>query len=182
MGTRQELGLLVLVGLLTLPAIWSGRQTAEPNTAARPCSRPVEVLLGPGPAQVICLEPGESAAALRPLARALPSDCPAPGRTPPGTRLVVSRPSGGKCQIEPVPMEGFRRILLGLGIDPNRASATELTILPGIGPVLAERIVAERMNTGDFQRTEDLLRVKGIGPKTLERIRPFLAMSIGGPN
>jgi competence ComEA-like helix-hairpin-helix protein len=53
----------------------------------------------------------------------------------------------------------------------NRATARELTRLPGIGPSLAARIVAERQASGPFQRVEDLGRVRGIGPKTIERLR-----------
>ena len=60
-------------------------------------------------------------------------------------------------------------------IDPNRASASELVRLPGIGPALAGRIVADRDQHGGFPSPEALLRVRGIGPKTLDRIRGFLS-------
>jgi competence ComEA-like helix-hairpin-helix protein len=64
-------------------------------------------------------------------------------------------------------------------IDPNRASIAELIRLPGIGPSLAGRIVADRDQHGAFSTPEALLRVRGIGPKTLDRIRGFL--SFQGP-
>jgi competence ComEA-like helix-hairpin-helix protein len=60
------------------------------------------------------------------------------------------------------------------GIDVDRASAAELERLPGIGPSLAARIVAERDRSGPFRGAEALLRVPGIGPRILERIRPYL--------
>src|SRR5258706_15177309 len=60
-------------------------------------------------------------------------------------------------------------------IDPNRASVAELIRLPGIGPSLAGRIVADRDQHGAFASPEALLRVHGIGPKTLDRIRGFLS-------
>ena len=60
-------------------------------------------------------------------------------------------------------------------IDPNRASASELTRLPGIGPALAGRIVADRGRRGAFASPDALLRVRGIGPKTLDRIRGYLS-------
>lgn len=56
----------------------------------------------------------------------------------------------------------------------NLATAEELERLPGIGPVLARRIVEDRGRNGQYRRVEDLLRVKGIGPRTLERLRPHL--------
>ncbi|MBI3010461.1 MAG: helix-hairpin-helix domain-containing protein, partial [Candidatus Omnitrophica bacterium] len=55
-------------------------------------------------------------------------------------------------------------------IDLNAASAAELERLPGLGPRLAARIIAERDVHGPFYRVEDLLRVSGIGPKLLERL------------
>ncbi len=62
-------------------------------------------------------------------------------------------------------------------VDPNRAGAAELERLPGIGPALAARIVADRKSHGGFAAPESLLRVPGIGPRTLERIRPHLDLS-----
>ena len=58
-------------------------------------------------------------------------------------------------------------------LDLNRASEQQLQALPGVGPVTAARIVEHRAEKGGFRRPDDLLEVKGIGPKTLERILPF---------
>lgn len=60
-------------------------------------------------------------------------------------------------------------------LELNRATAPEWERLPGIGPSLAARIVADRAERGPFRSPEGLLRVRGIGPRTLERIRPYLA-------
>jgi competence protein ComEA len=60
-------------------------------------------------------------------------------------------------------------------VDINSADWPELTLLPGIGESLARRIVEFRGAHGTFARHDDLRRVKGIGPKTLEQIRPYLA-------
>ncbi len=61
-------------------------------------------------------------------------------------------------------------------LDANVASAAELATLPGIGPVIAERIVAARAQRG-FTSTSDLARrVRGVGPRTLERIGPRLVV------
>ncbi|VTR76842.1 ComEA family DNA-binding protein [Cellulomonas hominis] len=56
-------------------------------------------------------------------------------------------------------------------VDVNQADATQLQALPGIGPVLAERIVAWRTEHGAFAAVEDLQDVPGIGPAVLSRIR-----------
>lgn len=59
-------------------------------------------------------------------------------------------------------------------VEINSVSWPELTCLPGIGEVLAKRIVDTRSRTGGFSRGEDLLVVRGIGPKTVARIGPYL--------
>jgi competence protein ComEA len=46
--------------------------------------------------------------------------------------------------------------------------------LPGVGPVLAERILADRARSGPYARPEDLLRVAGIGPAKLAKLRAHL--------
>lgn len=61
-------------------------------------------------------------------------------------------------------------------VNVNAATAEELEALPGIGPVLARRIVDHRARHGPFQRSEDLLQVEGIGPKLLERIKPLISV------
>jgi len=59
-------------------------------------------------------------------------------------------------------------------IDLNRASAKELTRLPGIGEAIAKRIVDFRDRHGPFKHVDDLMKVKGIGEKSLEKIRPHV--------
>lgn len=61
-------------------------------------------------------------------------------------------------------------------IDVNRASVDQLQALPGVGPVLAARIVAYRESHGPFRSVEDLLGVSGIGPKSLEQLRPHVVV------
>jgi competence protein ComEA len=62
----------------------------------------------------------------------------------------------------------------GIVVNINLAKADELRKIPGIGPVLSQRIIDARQEKGPFQSAEDLRRVKGIGKKTLEKMRPFI--------
>jgi len=63
---------------------------------------------------------------------------------------------------------------LPLPLSLNSATTEQLEALPGIGPVLAARIVARRQEVGGFSQVEDLLQVEGIGSGTLEKVRPYL--------
>ena len=69
---------------------------------------------------------------------------------------------------------GRRPALPRAALDVNTATAADLESLPGIGPVLAGRIVEHRRTHGRFERLEDLLEVEGVGPRLLERLRPLL--------
>lgn len=59
-------------------------------------------------------------------------------------------------------------------VDINQAAWPELAELPEIGPTLARRIVESRESAGPFADHDDLRRVRGIGPLTLERMKPYL--------
>ncbi len=59
-------------------------------------------------------------------------------------------------------------------IDINTTDLPELIQLPGIGDTLAQRIIDTRQTAGPFAELDDLRHVKGIGPKIMERIRPYL--------
>lgn len=70
------------------------------------------------------------------------------------------------CVVERMPAEQLAA--LDQPVDVNTASLEELVSLPGIGPVIAERIIAGR----PYASVEDLIAVKGIGPARLEALRP----------
>jgi len=63
---------------------------------------------------------------------------------------------------------------LSPALDLNRATAGELLQLPGVGPVLANRIVSTRDDRGGFDAADDLRTVNGIGPARLDRVRPWV--------
>ena len=70
--------------------------------------------------------------------------------------------------------------MVRVGLDPNTASWAEFALLPGFGEMLSRRCIAFREArtaaglSPVFSRPEDLMQVRGIGRKTLERIRPHL--------
>ncbi len=59
-------------------------------------------------------------------------------------------------------------------LDINKASWVEWAQLDGIGEVMGRRIVADREERGLFRNPEDVSRIKGLGPRSMQKIRPFL--------
>lgn len=70
-----------------------------------------------------------------------------------------------------------RALQLGKPLDVNLAGAQDWALLPGIGPRLASRIVAFRQQHGHFQSPDELVRVRGIGPRMLAKLRPHLTVN-----
>jgi competence ComEA-like helix-hairpin-helix protein len=90
-----------------------------------------------------------------------------------------SAPKPGSETRKPMPAVGIKKMVAGAGkIDVNRATLVELQKLPHVGPTLAARII-ERRNAKPFETVEDLRKVKGIGAKTLEEMRPVV--TVGSP-
>jgi competence protein ComEA len=58
----------------------------------------------------------------------------------------------------------------------NTANKNELMSLPNIGTVKVEEIIRFREEYGKFMTVDDLLKVSGIGPKTLEKLKPFVTI------
>ncbi|BCO11512.1 ComEA-related protein [Citrifermentans bremense] len=90
-----------------------------------------------------------------------------------GDVLTLGLPEREKAVISITKMGVRERMLLGVPLDPDRMSAKEWALLPGIGPVLSERIVTERHENGAFGSLEGVSRVPGIGPAKLEAIRRY---------
>jgi len=65
---------------------------------------------------------------------------------------------------------------LSTRLDLNRSEKAALMQIPGVGPVLAERIDLHRREKGRFQSVDELLEVEGIGRAALERMRPWLTV------
>jgi len=75
-----------------------------------------------------------------------------------------------------VDIEGLPSRQYDFKIDVNTATWVEFAQLKGIGETLAHRITTGRAQHGPFQSLDDLRRVKGIGPKTIEKARPWLVI------
>ncbi len=83
--------------------------------------------------------------------------------------LVRGGAGGGLIEIDRAPRGSAQ-----FQIDVNQADWPEFSQLPGVGETLARRIVESRAADGPYADVDELLRVRGIGPKTLDRIKPYL--------
>jgi competence protein ComEA len=80
----------------------------------------------------------------------------------------------GRLRGRVIEIDRAEPIAIEFKIDINRADWPELALMPSIGEQLARRIVADRQASGPFRDLDDLRRVPGIGPRTLEAMRPYL--------
>jgi competence protein ComEA len=83
--------------------------------------------------------------------------------------VVQGGPRGELIQIDRAEPHTARYL-----VDINKAEWPEFAELPDIGQTLAERIVDSRKTAGAFRDHGDLRRVRGIGPRTLEKLEPYL--------
>lgn len=97
-----------------------------------------------------------------------------PPRVEVGSVEVLRPPAG-----VPPAVAGAPKPTRPVAVDLNAADAQALLTLPGVGPVLAERILAYRRVHGPFRAAEDLLLVPGVGPKRWERLRELVRVGEG---
>ena len=93
-----------------------------------------------------------------------------------GTLVSVRREPSGIIRLRLGRMEAHKLLLFSIPIDLNEASAEDLCLVPGIGPSLAQEIVAYRERRKGFSRIEDLQNVRGIGEKTYQRVQGYLSV------
>ncbi len=166
---------LVLVVLL----VHGLRRAAGTRSAATPPPEgPLAVVEGdvPEPGAVV-VAPGATVGDLVEAAGGDPDELDAAraGRVArPWTRLAVA---GGTVTITELTVA--ERFAAGGTLDPNHAGADELAQVPGLSGELAGRVVDGR-DEGPYCAIEDLERVRGIGPRKVEWVRPFLAIE-GSP-
>ncbi|HSS75517.1 MAG TPA: helix-hairpin-helix domain-containing protein [Thermoanaerobaculia bacterium] len=80
-------------------------------------------------------------------------------------------PAPGKAEVKADKPEVTKRVNI------NNADSSQLSMLPRVGPSVADRIVEYRKDNGPFKKTEDLMLVQGIGEKTFQLLKPYLAIS-----
>ena len=113
--------------------------------------------------------PGETVVVLREVLVTLPPETTPP--TVPATEPPVrSEPAK---QTETKKSSGSTEKKVTFPVNINTASKKELDALPGIGETLAQRIIDYRSANGPFSTVDELTKVKGIGAKTLEKLKPY---------
>ncbi len=90
-----------------------------------------------------------------------------------GARAYLAR---GECFPIEGGMRGEWRLVYGQKLDLNRSSVKELTLLPGIGPTRAQKIVRERARRGRFGAVRELLTIEGIGPATFAKLEDLVTV------
>lgn len=169
------LALLALAGRLGLPALLTPDRPPDLSAAGPLCAG-----FAQDGGEIVGIAFGESATELAAGAvenLGLPSECGGlalPAELERGA-LIRLRSERGSCEVASIDrLPGPQRMVCGAGVDVNRDPVRDIELLPGIGPKKAGAIVESRVRDGPFETLDDLARVKGIGEKTVERIRPWV--------
>jgi competence protein ComEA len=93
-----------------------------------------------------------------------------------GSKMVVARDEKHTLTIELARMEPEKCIVFAVPLDLNEVDEEHLTLIPGIGPQLARRILHYRSKRGDFRNIDELKSVSGIGDKKFRNLKRYLTI------
>lgn len=91
------------------------------------------------------------------------------------TGKVAGTSTTTKTSENPVPVTAEKQVAIPI-VNINTASLAELDLLPGIGPVYAQRIIDYRASNGGFKTIEEIKNVKGIGDSTFEKMKSYITI------
>ena len=116
--------------------------------------------------------PGETVVVMREVLVTLPPETVPPTQPTQETSPFRSAETESLTQTKPKATSP-KEETVSFPVNVDTASARELDALPGIGEVLAQRIIDYRNAHGSFSSVDELIRVKGIGEKTLAKLKPY---------
>ena len=96
-----------------------------------------------------------------------------------GSKIVVTRDEKRTLTIEVARMEPEKCIVFSIPLNVNEVKEEHLTLIPGIGPRLAQRIIQYRSKKGGFRKIEELMEVRGIGEQKLRNLERYLTIPEG---
>ena len=163
-GALAGKGLLAAAGFVLLALVGSGRIGGDPSRLGIAEAAAATASAGASASVSIKAPPAEAPASAAASASASPSASASAVADPPADAGAPSDPKDG----------GGPAVTADGKVALNLATEQDLRRLPGVGATRAKAILALRERLGRFRRPEDLLRVKGIGRRSLARLRPLL--------
>ena len=184
MERHRRLMVLLLAVAVALPVFVRSRPSAERSAPAAfsvPTPRQFMVQVGgdvrhPGiytvDANKLTVDVILLADPLRPISAFVP---PGEGTFPlrPGDSLQLAVSASGSAAVTRGSIPAAQRIVLGIPLDINTVSESDLDLVPGIGPGLARRIVSYRQNNGGRMSVRELQQVEGVGEKTYAALQSY---------
>lgn len=178
-GSFALLAVTAIVIFITLPSGIPCEPSATdiPFTIEKPGTIAVEIAGESGHNGVYFIPKGSTLAAFLDMTGITAAGVNGEPRRAPALRsattvTLMSSPPG----ISVEPMSADKRLALGIPIDLNRSTFEDLVLVPGIGEKTAEKIVEERGLNGTFGKLEELMRIKGIKEKRLEKLRRYVCI------